>query len=140
MVRKLENRFLVESSKTEKASFPCKTSISGTNVKTNKKVSTKRTYHKERSVASNNFIFLKIFFQFKNLLQKLIWYTNDANANTRTFCERWSFIWLCFFPVSILNESQISKKTITTQRRTSSGPTADRPLIHNHFWKKYKRG
>ena len=66
--QKLEYCFLVERIKIEKASFPYKTAISEANVKTNRMVSTKWTYHKERSFASNYFIFLKILFQFKNLL------------------------------------------------------------------------
>ena len=66
--KKLEWRFLVESSKIESASFPYKTSISEANAKKNKMVTTKWTYQKERSFASNYFIFLKILFQFKNLL------------------------------------------------------------------------
>ena len=39
--------------------------------------STKWTYHKELSFASNYFIFLKILFQFKNLL-----YRDDLKAGT----------------------------------------------------------
>ena len=64
----IKNRFLVESTKTENASFPYKAAISEANVKTNKMIATKWTYQKERSFASNYFIFLKILFQFKNLL------------------------------------------------------------------------
>ena len=56
--------FLVESTMIENASFPYKTAISEANVKTNKMVSTKCTYHRERSFSSNYFIFLKILFQF----------------------------------------------------------------------------
>ena len=59
---------LVERTKIKKASFPYKTAISEANVKTNRMVSTKWTYKKERSFASNYFIFSKILFQFKNLL------------------------------------------------------------------------
>ena len=66
--KKLEYRFLVESTKIENASFPYKTAISEANVKTNKMVTSKWTYQKERSFAGNYFIFLKILFQFKNLL------------------------------------------------------------------------
>ena len=66
--KKLEYCFLVESIKIESASFPYKTAISEANVKANKMVTTKWTYHKERSFASNYFIFLKILFQFKNRL------------------------------------------------------------------------
>ena len=66
--KKLEYRFLVESTKIENASFPYKTAISEANVKTNRMVTTKWAYHRERSFASNYFIFLKALFQFKNLL------------------------------------------------------------------------
>ena len=44
--------------------------------------------------------------------KELIWYSNDPNAHIRTFCKRWSFIWRCFFPVSILKNhisSQLSE-------------------------------
>ena len=60
--------FLVETTKIEKASFPYKTVMSEANVKTNKMASAKWTYHKEQSFASNYFIFLKILFQFMNLI------------------------------------------------------------------------
>ena len=66
--KKLEYYFLVESIKIENALFPYKTAISEANVKTNKMVTTKWTCQKERSFASNYFIFLKILFQYKNLL------------------------------------------------------------------------
>ena len=63
-LKKLEFRFLVESTKIENALFPYKTAISEANVKTNRMVNEKWTYHKERSFAGNYFI----LFQFKNLL------------------------------------------------------------------------
>ena len=66
--KKLEYCFLVEDTKTENASISYKTVISEANVKTNRMVSTKWIYKKERSFASNYFIFSKILFQFKNLL------------------------------------------------------------------------
>ena len=66
--KKLEYCSLVESNKIENASFPYKTDISEVNVKTNRMVTIKWTYQKERSFASNYFSFLKILFQFKNLL------------------------------------------------------------------------
>ena len=66
--KKLEYRFWVESTKIENASFPYKSAVSEANVKTNRMVTTKWTYHKERSFASNYFTFSKILFQFKNLL------------------------------------------------------------------------
>ena len=99
--KKLENCFLVENTKIESTSFPYKTAISQANVKTNRMVNTKWTYHKERSFPSN-YIFWKFCFSFRTSYKELIWCTNDPNANIRTFCKRWSFIWRSFFPVSIL--------------------------------------
>ena len=51
--KKLERRFLVESTKVENAVFLHKTTISETNVKTNRMGSTKWNYHKERRFPSN---------------------------------------------------------------------------------------
>ena len=67
----LEYRFLVESTKIQNAPFPYKTAISEANVKANRMVTTKWAYHRERSFASNCFIFLEFFFQFKSLLQRV---------------------------------------------------------------------
>ena len=64
--KKLEYCFLVENTTIENPSFPYKTAISEANVKTKRKVSTKWTYHKEISFASNHIIFLRILLQFKN--------------------------------------------------------------------------
>ena len=66
--KKLECRFLVESTKIEKALFPFKTPILESNVNINRMASTKWTYHKEQSFVNNYFIFWKFSFQFKNLL------------------------------------------------------------------------
>ena len=59
--KKLEYRFLVESTKIENASFPYKTAITEANVKTNRMVTTKWTYRKEQSFASSYFIFFENF-------------------------------------------------------------------------------
>ena len=55
--KKLEYRFLVESTKIENASFPYKKAQSEVSVKTNRMGGRKWTCHKERSFASNYFIF-----------------------------------------------------------------------------------
>ena len=51
--KKLTYRFLFESTKTENVPFPYKNALSRANVKTNRVGSTKWTYHKEWSFASN---------------------------------------------------------------------------------------
>ena len=66
----MEYRFLVESTNIENVSIAYKTVMSEVNAKANRMVTTKWTYHKERSFASNYFIFLRILFQFKNLFFK----------------------------------------------------------------------
>ena len=69
--QKLEYCFLVESTKIENASFSYKTTMLKANDKLNRMVSTKWVYHIEGSFASIYFIFLKILFQFKNLLKRV---------------------------------------------------------------------
>ena len=59
LFKKLEYRFLFESTKIENATFPYKTALS--DVKTSRMRSTKWTYHKEQSFVSNYFIFLENF-------------------------------------------------------------------------------
>ena len=60
--KKLEYHFLVETTKIENALFPYKTAISEGNFKTNRMVTTKRTYHEDWSFASTYFIVSKILF------------------------------------------------------------------------------
>ena len=65
---RLQQHFLVESTKTENTMFPHKATLSETNDETIKMESIKQTYHKKRSFGSNYFIFLKVLSQFKKLL------------------------------------------------------------------------
>ena len=51
--KKLEYSFLVESTEIKNASSPYQTAIPEANAERNRMVSTKWTYHKERSFASN---------------------------------------------------------------------------------------
>ena len=58
--KKLEYRFLVESTNVENAIFQYKVGLSRTNVKTNSMGSVNWTYHKEQSCSSKYFIVLKM--------------------------------------------------------------------------------
>ena len=62
--KKLKYRYLVETTKIENTSISFIAAPSEANVKTNRTATTKWTYQKERSFASNYFIFLEILFQF----------------------------------------------------------------------------
>ena len=46
----------------------------------------------------------KIFFSLRNPYKELIWCTNHPNIHIHTFHKHWSFIWVCFFPVSIFKK------------------------------------
>ena len=58
-LKKLEYRFLVESTTIGSATLLYKTALSKTNVKTSRMGSTKLTFHKKRSFTTNSFIFMK---------------------------------------------------------------------------------
>ena len=68
--KKLECRFLVETTKIESTSFPFKTALSEANVQTNRMATTKWNYHKEWSFASNYFIFFRKFISVLEPLKK----------------------------------------------------------------------
>ena len=46
--------------------------------------------------------FRKFCFILRTFYKELIWCTNHPNVHIHTFQKRWSFVWGCFFPVSIL--------------------------------------
>ena len=52
-----------------------------------------------------NLFFLKILFQFKNLLYRVDLLHQQPRCSYLSFCKRRSFIWRSFFPVSILKQS-----------------------------------
>ena len=98
LFKKLDYRFLVETTKIENVSFPYKTAMSEANVKTNRMGSTKWTYHKEWTYASNYFIFWKFYFSLMISCKELVWLTNFPNVYVHNFRKRRRFIWVCFFP------------------------------------------
>ena len=68
LFKKLDYRFLVESTKISKITFPYKTAMPEANFKRNRMEITKCTHHKEGSFDRYYFIFSKILFQFKNFI------------------------------------------------------------------------
>ena len=68
-------RFLAETTGMRNATFLYKTALSEVNVMTNGTGRTKRTYHKDRSFASNCFI-LKFCFSLRTSYKELIWSAN----------------------------------------------------------------
>ena len=81
--------------------FSYKTAMSEVNVKTSRMGSKKWIYHEERNFASNYFSFLKILFQFINLLQRVdLIYQLPKSPYSHFSQTLKSFIWECFFPVN----------------------------------------
>ena len=101
--KKLEYRFLVESTKIENASFSYKTTILEANIKTKKCWVQNRPTTKNGVLPVTTLFFWKFCFSLRTFYKELIWCTNNPNAQIRTFCKCWSFIWRCFFPVIIFN-------------------------------------
>ena len=73
-------------------------------------------HHKDWSFASNYFTFLKILFQVKNLLWSFDLIYQWLNCPICTLCKRWSFLWMCFFSVSILKQKHSSDAHIISQK------------------------
>ena len=98
----LEYRFSVKSTTMENATSPHKTASSKSIVKTNKTGSTKWSKNKERGFATNYFIFLKIYFWYKNLLKITdLMYQSPKYPNSY-FSYKLEFYFTVVFPVSIL--------------------------------------
>ena len=99
--KKLEYRFLVESPKIETHHFHTKLSY--------QKLMLRQIECWVQNgliiTTSNYLIFLNFCFSLSTSQKELIWCTNDQNPHIPSFCKRWSLIWRCFFPVSILESS-----------------------------------
>ena len=96
LFKKMEYRFLVESTKIDNITFPYKTALSEANVKT--MGSTKLTHHKEQSFASNHFPFSKILFQFRNLVYRVDLMYQQPKCPYSYFPKVLEFYFRVFFP------------------------------------------
>ena len=106
-LKKLEYPFLVENTKIENASFPCKIVISEANVKTIECWLQNGPIGKSEALRVTILIFWKFCFSLRTSYKELIWCINDLNAHIPIFCKHCSFIWRCFFLVSILNIEKV---------------------------------
>ena len=101
LFKKLEYRFLVESTKIDNITFPYKTARSEANVKTNRMGSTKLTYHKEQSFVSNHFPFSKILFLFRNLVFRLDLMYQPPKRPYSYFSKALEFYFRVFFSLRV---------------------------------------
>ena len=98
LFKKLEYRFLVESTKIDNITFPYKTALSEAIAKTNRMGSIKWIYHKEWSFASNHFPFLKLFYQFRNLICRVDLMYQPPVCPYSYFSKALEFYFRVFFP------------------------------------------
>ena len=101
---KLEYRLLVESTKIESASFHTKLPYQKPMLRQIKWWLQNGPITKNGVLPVTTLFFWKFCFSLRTSYKELICCTNNPNAHICTFCKRWSFIWRCFFPVSILNK------------------------------------
>ena len=99
--KKLDYRFSVDITKLENATLPYKITLAEATAKTNRMGSSKNHEEERRK---EFFQLLSHFFEnfISTSYQMLIWCTNYWNVHIHTFRKCWSFIWGCFFVVSIL--------------------------------------
>ena len=84
---------------------------------TNRMMNTKWAYHKERSFASNYFIFLKICFNLKTNYKELIWCTNNPNVHSRTFCKRTGVLFDGAFTLWVSLSITLCQKSLLTGKK-----------------------
>ena len=100
--KKLEYRFLVENSKIENALFPYKTVIQRPMLRQIKWWLQNGPIKKKGVLPVNTLFFWKFCSSIRTSYKGLTCCANDPNAHICTFYKRWSFIWRCLNPVSIL--------------------------------------
>ena len=81
-----------------------------------------RPITKNRALPVTTLSFWKFYSRLRTSYKEFIWCTNDPSLHIRTFCKRWSFIWRCFFLLSILN-TLFQLPDIITDRHTFFGQT-----------------
>ena len=82
-----------------KRTTPCKTSISEANVKTNRMMSSKWTYHKNRFLPVTTSFFLKILYQFKMFMYQFMYQLPKCPYSH--FLQALEFYTTMLFPMSI---------------------------------------
>ena len=88
LFKKLEYRFLVESTKIGNITFPYKTALSEAIVKTNRMGSTKWIYPKNVVLPVTTFLFWSFFISLGTSYIELIWCTNHPYVHIHTFQKR----------------------------------------------------
>ena len=62
--------------------------------------------------------FSKFCFSLITTSKEFIWCSSDSNLHIHTFYKRCSFIWQCFFPVSIVNKQFFCFGLVTSKLRS----------------------
>ena len=100
-LKKLEYCFSVQSIKIESAIFQHKTALPEANAKTKKWEVQNGPITKAGVLPVATLFFWKFCFRVTDSSKELIRCINNPNVHIHTFRKRWSFIWRCFFSVSL---------------------------------------
>ena len=112
--KKLEYRFLIDSTKFENAYFHTKLPYQKLMLRQIEWWLQSGPITKNGVSPVTNLFSWKFCFNLRTIYKELIWCTNNPNARNCTFCKRWSFIWRYFFLVSILKKKHVLKPYQTT--------------------------
>ena len=97
-LKKLEYRFLVESTKNFHTKLACqKPMLRQIEWRVQNGPITKKGV-----LPATTLFFWKFCFSLKTWYKELIWCTNHPNVHIQIFQRRWNFIWGCFLPMNIL--------------------------------------
>ena len=103
--KKLENRFVFESTTIERVTYPYTNTLSDSQ----KSMLRWIEWGVQNGPMTKNVVlpvsaifFWKFCFSTITCYKELIWTTNYPEVHIHTCWKRWSFIWECFFHVSIL--------------------------------------
>ena len=107
--KKLEDSFLVESTKIEKDwnHFHTKLPYQKPILRQIKWWLQNVPVTKNGVLPVTTLFFWKFCFSLRSSIKELICCTSNPNAHSCSFRKHWSFIWPCFFPVSILKSEKL---------------------------------
>ena len=78
--------------------------------------------------------FWKFCFSLRTFFKELIWCTNYPNVHTHAFRKRWSFIWQCFLPGSMLKGGQAAPiENILEEKLLSNNEMGFRNIKSKYF-------
>ena len=109
LFKKLEYRFLVQSTRLKAKHFHRKLTCQKSMSRQIEWEVQNGPITKDGVLPLPTLVFWKFCFRVRSFSKELIRFTNYPTVHIHIFRMRWSFIWRCFFPVSMFNDQLILK-------------------------------